>query len=269
MLRNEGDSLRRVVVCRPGPEYVSFDDPSQHNIATRADLPRAQAQHDRLQATMRAYGAEVINVPELPGHPNSVFTRDPIVVTPEGYVELHMGLPTRRGEEAWLARALDTLGEPRIGKIEPPGTIEGGDVILAGRVAFVGQSSRTNRAGFEQMRAILTRMGYEVRTTPIPDKHLHIGGAMSMIAPDRVLACGGVFPPDFFAGFDVIWVPDEDFVSGNVICVQPNTVIAEAAQLPVIEALEKRGVRVHALDLSEFIKGSGGPTCLILPVERA
>ncbi len=268
MMRNEGETLRRVVVCPPGREYVTYDDPRAHNIAEPADLARAQAQHARLRETLALYGAQVITVPELAGHPNSVFTRDPIVVTPEGFVELHMGLPTRRGEETWLAEHLVSLGVPRAGRIEPPGTIEGGDVILAGRVAFVGRSSRTNASGFRQMADLLARMGFEVRSAPIPDRYLHIGGAMSMVAPDRVVACDGVFPADFFHGFEVILVPPDSFVSGNVICLRPNEVIAEAGQGVLIERLEDAGVRVHALDLSEFVKGSGGPSCLILPVER-
>lgn len=267
-MRNEGETLRRVVVCPPGREYVTYDDPRAHNIAEPADLARAQQQHARLRETLALYGAEVVAVPELPGHPNSVFTRDPIVVTPEGFVELHMGLPTRRGEERWLARHLEALGVPRIGNIEPPGTLEGGDVILAGRVAFIGRSSRSNAFGVQQMGEILSRMGYEVRVAPVPDRYLHIGGAMSMIAPDRILACAGVFPDGFFTGFDVVSVPEDDFVSGNVICLRPGEVIAEASQHAVIEALARAHVIVHALDLSEFIKGSGGPTCLILPVER-
>lgn len=269
MMRNEGETLRRVLVCPPGKEYVTYDDPRRHNIAEPANLPRAQAQHTQLREALALYGAEVVTVPELPGHPNSVFTRDPVVMTPEGFVELHMGLPTRRGEEAWLAQHLEAMGIPRVGRIEPPGTFEGGDLILAGTVAFVGRSSRSNAFGVEQMRGILSRMGYDVRVAPIPDQYLHIGGAMSMIAPDRVLACAGVFPEGFFAGFEVIEVPADNFVSGNVICLRPNDVIAEASQQVVIDRLTRFGIRVHALDLSEFIKGSGGPTCLILPVDRS
>ncbi len=268
MLKNEGETLRHVVVCPPGREYVTYDDPRVHNIAAPAHLPRAQAQHAHLRELLGMYGAEVTCVSELPGHPNSVFTRDPIVVTPEGFVELHMGLPTRRGEEAWLARHLEDLGVPRAGRIEPPGTLEGGDVILAGQVAFVGRSSRTNDEGVRQLTAILGRMGYEVRVARVPSPYLHIGGAMSMVAPDRVLACAGVFPRDFFKGFDVIEVPPDDFVSGNVICLRPDEVLVERSQRVVAEVLEAAGVSVHPVDLSEFVKGSGGPTCLILPVER-
>jgi len=268
MLRNEGAILKRVLVCPPGKEYVTYDDPQAHNIVEPADLGRAQDQHARLRELLARYGAEVISVPELPGHPNSVFTRDPAVVTPEGFVELRMGLPTRRGEEAWLAEHLEKLGVPRASRIEPPGTLEGGDVILAGRVAFVGLSSRSNEEGVRQLKVLLARMGYEVRVAPVPSPYLHIGGAMSMVAPDRVLACAGVFPRGFFAGFDLIEVAPDDFVSGNVICLRPNEVIAEASNTAVAERLLRAGVEVHALDLSEFVKGSGGPTCLILPIAR-
>ncbi len=268
MLRNEGETLRHVVVCPPGREYVTYDDPRAHNIAEPADLVRAQEQHARLRELLSLYGARVTSVPELGGHPNSVFTRDPIVVTPRGFVELRMGLPTRRGEEAWLARQLEDLGVPRAGRIEPSGTAEGGDVVLAGRVAFLGRSSRTNDEGIRQLKAILEPMGYEVRVAPVPPPYLHIGGAMSMVAPDRVLACAGVFPGGFFDGFDVIEVLPDGFVSGNVICLRPNEVIVEASQEAVAERLHRAGVEVHPVDLSEFVKGSGGPTCLILPVER-
>jgi N-dimethylarginine dimethylaminohydrolase len=32
--------------------------------------------------------------------------------------------------------------------------------------------------------------------------------------------------------------------------------------------LRRAGFRVHPLDLSEFVKGTGGPSCLVLPLER-
>ncbi len=260
--------LRRVIVCPPGREYITYNDPRVHNIAEPADLARAQAQHAHLREVLARYGAEVISIPELPGHPNSVFTRDPVVVTPRGFVELRMGLPTRRGEEAWLSRHLEDMAVPRAGRIEPPGSLEGGDVILAGRVAFLGISSRSNEHGVRQMKRLLEYMGYEVRVAPVPAPHLHLGGAMSMVAPDRVLACTGAFPVGFFVGFDLIEVPTDDFVSGNVICLRPDEVIVEASHVAVADRLRRAGIEVHVLDLSEFIKGSGGPTCLILPMAR-
>ena len=57
--------------------------------------------------------------------------------------------------------------------------------------------------------------------------------------------------------------------TGNVICVAPNEVVAnEAENQEAMDVLDSRGVRVHGVDLSEFRKGAGGATCLIMPMER-
>ncbi|MBM3791701.1 MAG: amidinotransferase [Acidobacteria bacterium] len=269
MLRNEGDRLRRVVVCAPRREYFSVKDLATHNIVEVADPENTLRQHRALQSLMAGCGCEVIDVPELDGHPNSVFPRDAALSGPTGYIKMRMGLPSRRGEEQWMARVLESLGEPCAGEIIEPGTVEGGDVILAGEVAFVGLSPRTNQEGVNQLLHILRGIGYEVRTAPVDSFSLHIGGMMSAIGPDRVLCCRDAFPPGFFSGFQTVEVPRKGPSTGNVICVGENEVIANAAEnADTIRALEQAGVRVHGIDLSEFQKGSGGPTCLILPVAR-
>jgi hypothetical protein len=43
-------------------------------------------------------------------------------------------------KDSWMARILDSIGEPQAVSIDKPGTPEGGDIILAGAVAFVGHS---------------------------------------------------------------------------------------------------------------------------------
>ena len=268
MLRSEGDRLTRVVVCTPSREYLRVDDPGAHNITRVANRERALEQHAALRSVLRDFGCEVIDVPELEGHPNSVFTRDTAVCTPRGYVKVRMGLETRRGEEEWMARILDGLGEPQAARISPPGTVEGGDVILAGHVAFVGRSTRTNEEGIRQLSGVLRAMGYELRVAQVPEPFLHIGGAMTVVGDGRVLCCRGVFPPGFFRGFETIEIPSGGFISGNVIHLGDGEVIAERSNREAIEALRSHGYRVHELDLSEFVKGTGGPSCLIMPLER-
>lgn len=269
MLRNEGERLKRVVVSTPVKEYFAVSDTEAHNMNEVADPEATVRQHRTLQDAMRTAGAEVIDAPELEGHPNSVFTRDASLVTPEGFIELRMGLDTRRGEEVWLARVLEEHDEPRAGVIEPPGTVEGGDVILAGRVAFVGHSARTNESGVDQLSDLLKKMGYEVRVAPVHG-YLHVGGAVSAIAPERLLVVRDDYPPGFFKGFDVVEVEKRGPSTGNVICLGPNEVIGNPAEnREAMDVLDASGVDVHPVDLSEFRKGAGGPTCLVLPVERA
>ncbi len=120
MLKSEGDRLRRVVVCSPGKEYFGVGDLKAHNIAERANPKRAKKQNDLLKSTIKTFGAEIIDVDELKSHPNSVFTRDTSVCTPQGYIQLRMGLESRRGEEEWMAQTLVKLGEPLAGIIQPP-----------------------------------------------------------------------------------------------------------------------------------------------------
>ena len=269
MVRNEGDRLKRVIVSTPGEAYFDVSTHRFNNIPELADRDRALRQHDTLKATMREFGAEVLDVPELPGHPNSVFPRDVALCVPDGHVKLRMGLEARRGEEAWMSAALDSLGNRCVGEIAAPGTVEGGDIILAGSVAFVGLSGRTNDEGARQLARLLVGMGYDVRTVPVARTYLHLGGVVSSIGPKRVLCCQDVFDAGLFRGFDTVVVEPTGPSSGNVICLGDNEVVANVAENePVIREMERQGVYVHALDLSEFRKGGGGPTCLVLPVER-
>jgi len=268
LLRNEGERLTRVVVSTPSTEYFAVSDIQAHNMNELADPETTVRQHKALQQAMTDAGAEVIDAPELEGHPNSVFTRDASLATPQGYIKLRMGLETRRGEEEWLARVLAEHDEARAGEIEAPGTVEGGDVILHGNVALIGHSARTNEIGVQQLSALLQGMGYEVRVTTVRG-YLHLGGAVSAIAPDRLLVVRDDYPGGFFKGFDVVEVDKRGPSTGNVICVAPNEIIGNVAEnVEAMDILDANGVEVHGVDLSEFRKGAGGPTCLILPVER-
>lgn len=268
MVGNEGERLRKAIVCSPVREYYRVTDGNWHNIPEIADPARARSAHDALKSVLADSGCRVIDLPELEGHPNSVFTRDTAVVTPQGFIEMRMGLPSRRGEEAWMSEALTALGIPKLGRIEEPGTAEGGDIILAGRVAFLGRSGRTSEEGVRQVRCFLDTLGFEVRTARVPPPYLHLGGAMSMVGPGLVLAAGALFEKDFFRGFDTIVTDDSSFAGANVICLREKEVIASRAHTALIELLLSHGVAVHAEDFSEFFKGSGGPSCLILPVGR-
>lgn len=265
---HEGDVLKKVIVCTPEWEYTHPSSLAEHNLRTIADSQRALEQHRALVETLRAFGAQVIDAPELPGHPNSVFTRDMAVVTSNGFIHLHMGLASRRGEDDWMAQLLRAQGLEAIGRIQPPATAEGGDIILAGRVAFVGVSRRTNGEGAWEVQRLLKAQGYEVRVTLVRFPSLHLGGMMSVVGPEQVLACVDLFPKNFFAGFEVLAIRQEDFISGNVITLGRREVIVEQRNTSARRILQAAGFTTHVLDLEEFVKGTGGPSCLILPVER-
>lgn len=269
MLRNEGERLTRVLVCPPGDAYAGVEEPHDHGMLEPADDENVRVQYGALRDALASRGAEVVEVPELEGHPNSVFVRDTALVSPFGHIRLRMSLPSRAGEAMWMSDHLERLGIPRVAEIEEPGTVEGGDVILAGEVAFVGSSARTNPEGVEQIVALLGEQGFEVRVAPVSYQHMHIGGIMSMIGPRTVLCDPGLFPEGFFRGLDVVPLEYSAPNSLNVICLSEEAAIVDASGAPgTARVLGGRGLEVRALHLSEYGKGGGGPTCTILPLER-
>lgn len=268
-LSHEGKSLKKVVVCSPKEEYFVVVDRKAHNITELADKDLAILQHTHLVETMKDFGTDVLIINELPDHPNSVFTQDTSVASPEGYIKLRMGIKTREDEESWMSDFLDSKDVPCVGIIEKPATVEGGDVILAGNIAFVGISTRTNREGAQQIGNLLNRQGFAIRTHKVPSPFLHIGGAMSVIDVDTVLSVERVFPDNFFQGFKVISVPNDGFISGNVITLGNRELIVNMENKVAIAKLNQAGFTTHKVDLSEFTKGTGGPSCLIMPLVRS
>ncbi len=267
MVKNEGDRLRRVIVCSPRTEYFDIDSGAEHNIFEAADKKTAMKQHEELRKTIKDFGAEVTDMEEMPGHPNSVFTRDMAISTPYGYIKTRMGIETRREEEGWIAKYLDDMGELCAGEIKEPGTVEGGDVIIAGSAAFVGLTQRTNRDGVIQLSEILKEMGYSVRPVELPHDYLHLDQAVGILGPKKVICCTHLFPDNYFRGFEVIPIPCENH-NVNLICLGEDEIIAPAENPELIRTAREEGVCVHEVELSEFAKGAGGPNCLVMPVKR-
>ena len=264
---HDGLRLKKVIVVPPEKEYFNVENLKAHNIMERADVEKAKKQHAKLRELMRSAGADVIKFSELKGHPNSVFTMDTSLPLGDAFVQLRMGLTTRRGEDEWMSEILKNMGLEKIGEIKEPGTAEGGDLIPAYPYFFIGLSRRTNREGAEQLKRILERLGYEIRLIPVAEMHLHLGGAMTLIGEDRILACKSI-PRELLRGFEVIYMDCRTFITGNVINLGEERVIVEERNAEARYKLEKIGYEVFPLNLSEFVKGSGGPSCLILAIER-
>ena len=261
----EYGNLKKAILCRPEESYFSVKNHKSQNINSNIDRGKALLQFKNLKNTLAKLGVSIVNIPELKGHPNSVFVKDTAIVTRDSFIKLRMGLISRREEEEWMADFLKSLGLKEIGSINPPGTAEGGDIVIGEKVAFVGISSRTNENGAKQVSEILMNTGYEVRIVKFKGPFLHIGGGMSLIGKNTILYCRNAFPEEFFKGFKEILIDCDDFISGNVIAISEKEAVASKTNRKAIKILKTEGITVHELDLSEFIKGNGGPSCMVLP----
>ncbi len=266
---NEGNTLEKVLLAEPRPERARVFSLRRHNFGGWINHEAIRRQFHALKEVLEKHGSEVVVIPQMPGFPNSIFLRDTAAMTHEGFIALRMGLATRRGEDEAVADYLRREGVPELGCIEPPGTAEGGDIILAGSTAFVGHSRRTNREGALQAQELLELIGFSVRVVPVPSPHLHLGGFMSMVDPETILHREISIDREVFAGFRTIAVPDPSFISANVICMAPRLVLADASQSPTVETLAQHGVKALVIDASEYVRANGGLNCLVLPLARS
>ncbi len=258
--------FKKAILCIPDGAFFNVKNFSPHHLNPGIDINKATEQFYAFENILARLGVEILYIKELKNHPNSVFVRDTAVIVEGGFIEVNMGLSTRRGEERHMAKFLEDLGLKKYGRVRYPGTAEGGDVIISNNVAFIGISSRTNESGARQIADILKLLGFEIRITRFQGPFLHLGGGMSLIGNETVIYCKNAFPGDFFKGFRKIEISCADFIGGNVISINKEAIIAEKRNFPVISKLSNMGFNVFPLDLSEFVKGNGGPSCMILPL---
>jgi dimethylargininase len=196
--------------------------------------------------------------------PDSVFVEDAAVVFREGAVIARPGAESRRGETPAVAEALARFGLSHR-DIQEPGTLDGGDVLVVGRNVFVGASRRTNAAGINQLRQILTRLGYSVRAVPVQDC-LHLKSAATVVGPKTLLINRNWVAADAFGDLRLIDVDDDEPHAANALLI--GDVVICASVFPKTRTrLEQHGLQVKAVEIDEITKAEGGVTCCSLVFE--
>ena len=228
------------------------------------DLPAALAQHEAYVEALRRCGLDVTTLPPDAALPDSTFVEDTAVLLPHAAILTHPGAAPRVAEAAAMAPVLAEFF-PSIRSIEPPGTVDGGDVCEAGRVFFIGVSSRTNEAGAFQLSRFLESEGrpsvlVDIRDTP---SILHLKSGIAWIGDDRLVAVEALSAHPAFSDFEIVPIaPGEEYAAN---CVRIRDTILVAAGHPRLEsALSGHGYPTVALPMSEFRKMDGGLSCLSL-----
>src|SRR5215203_813300 len=159
-----------------------------HLERTSIDYAAAVREHEAYEEALRRIGCVVQRLPELPDNPDSVFVEDTAVVTDEIAVIARPGAESRRAEVDSTAEALRPLR--RVAFIQPPGTLDGGDVLVTPGKVFVGITQRTNVDGARQLAMHLAPFGYQTLPVPVTGC-LHLKSAITLV---RRLSPSGARP---------------------------------------------------------------------------
>jgi len=224
------------------------------------DHALACAQFDQYVTALEALGLAVTVLDPLPGYPDAHFVEDTAVVTPEMAVITLPGAPERQGEQVSIAEA---LAEHRsLAAIEPPGTLDGGDVLQIGSHFLVGISDRTNAAGAQQLGAVLEVHGYSWQAVPV-GAGLHFKSSVNLVGPDTLLVTRAFSGREELGSYKKIIVPDDEQYAANTLMVN-GRLIMPLGYPQTRDLLDKLDVPVTELDTSEFRRMDGGLTCLSL-----
>ena len=221
---------------------------------------RARKQHRRYEELLVELGCELQRLPPVPELPDAVFVEDTAVVLDELAVITRPGAESRRAETASVADALKPYRT--LFHIEPPGTLDGGDVLRIGKTLYVGLSNRSNLEGIEQLQRIVIAFGYSVNAVRLRDC-LHLKSAVTQVADNTLLINRQWVDDASFGSMRLIDVADSEAFAANALRIG-DTVIYPEAFPGTRKRLEKQGIRIRTVDASELAKAEGGMTCCSL-----
>ncbi len=230
--------------------------------------------------------------------PSPYYTRDPLITTREGVVITRLKLNQRAPENDIAAYVLESLGIAPRYRVQPPGTLEGGDFIPCGDFVLQGQGLLTNEDGVRQCLAHRVYGYVEVAVVEDPrmdmdEMHLDTYFAMldrdlatcaePRLSSDEEPAVKVYVPqgtPDSYTyvltrttlfsrylqekGIHVIpfsKAEQLDFAANGLLVGPRRLIGVTRAGEPFAQRLRTAGVDVQAIAFDALIGGYGGPHC--------
>jgi len=223
------------------------------------DVDLAREQHAQYCAALETLGLELIRLDPDDKYPDSCFVEDTVVAARDWAVVCHMGAASRRGEEKTVA---ESLAGRRLFRLEPPATLDGGDVILDGNTFYVGMTARSNEAAVGWLRTVLSSEGVDVLPVPVPVSGiLHLKSGCTRVAAGLFLVSEALGAAESLADKEKLIVPRDELYAANCLSVNGTVVVADGFPR-VRELIEARGYPTRSLAMTEFRKAGGSLTCL-------
>jgi dimethylargininase len=225
------------------------------------DVALAREQHAAYRRALAETGWSVVDVDPAPDYPDSVFVEDTVVVCDGLAVLTRPGAPSRRPEVAGTEAAVRRLGLD-LARIEPPGTLDGGDVLQVGRTVYVGVGGRTDADGVQQLRTLLSRRGRDVVAVPL-GAVLHLKSAVTALPDGTLLALPDLVDADALPELR----PVDEEAGCHVVPLGGGRVLIAASAPRTARLIADLGFEPVVLDISEYEKLEGCVTCLSVLVD--
>jgi dimethylargininase len=245
------------------PSHSLGDCELTHLDRKAIDIELAARQHLRYEQYLEQFGYSVIRLPAEHDLPDAVFVEDAAVVFPGLAVITRPGAESRRPETVSMAEELKKWRPLRF--IDPPGTLDGGDVLTLGNNVYVGISGRSNESGIEQLQHHMKPFGYIVTGVQVRGC-LHLKTALAPVHDDLMLINPHWVNPDIFDGITCVPVHPSEPYGANLMRFG-NAALCSESFPRTIDWLTGHGLDVHTIDYSEMAKAEAGLTCCSVLLE--
>jgi dimethylargininase len=228
------------------------------------DFGMALEQHERYCEALVTCGLELTRLRPDPLYPDSTFVEDTALMLPKSAILTRPGAPSRDGEIVEMESVLQGFF-PSLRRIQPPGTVDGGDICDAGPHWFIGVSARTNEEGARQLTGILAEAGFTSSRVDIRGVAgiLHLKSGIAHVSDRKLVVIDSLAADPAFESWEIVPVDAGEEYAAN--CVSVNGRLLFPKGFPRLEArLRTLGERPLVLDMSEFQKMDGGLSCLSL-----
>jgi dimethylargininase len=249
--------MSKVIALTRSVSPAMADCELTHMSRVPIDVALAAEQHAAYERALETLGCTVHRLPSTADIPDAVFIEDMAVALDEIAVIMRPGAASRRHEIAAVAEWLKH--RMLLARIEAPGTMDGGDVLVVGRQMFVGATSRTNAEGHEQLRRIVEYFGYTINVVEVRGC-LHLKSAVTAISEDVLLVNRAWVPDSAFKDFELVDVHPSEPSAANVVRVG-GRLLYSAAFPWTLERLRGRNLQVTTVDVGELAKAEGAVTC--------
>jgi dimethylargininase len=158
-------------------------------------------QHAAYAQALLDCGLEVTILPADENHPDCIFVEDQAIMSLMVTSSCHsLGTHQELQNNPQLRISfLRQLNGFQVCGMFGDARMDGGDILRLGNIFFVARSQRTNDAGIETLRNLLTHLGHELRIIDIPtEKALHLTSISSTPTDEVILTAEGFLTADDF-----------------------------------------------------------------------
>jgi dimethylargininase len=229
---------------------------------------RALEQHEILRKTLAYFGVEAIVLEARGDDPYESAIVDAAVVFEDGAMIMRPSAMSRRAEADRFESECARLDIPIAGTIAAPGLLDGGDVLLIARTAFIGVSSRGNAIGRTGFSAVARAHGFDVVEVPLASGTSSLRSVAAAVARDTVVIAPDKVDAAAFKGFRTIELERGEDRAAGVVVLGEHHVIADVRYRTSLARMRKAGIVVEGIDLYDFEKVGITPSLLALALKR-